>query len=144
TIYCAYYVFLLLECASVLIVELFVHFTKCTTLLHCFLIRRPLDYITFFCYVYVLCFFFFFFFQAEDGIRDATVTGVQTCALPISSSVSKLALVALRLARRGVVPELVPDLELLAGRGADHDAPPLAVAPAVRGEIGRASCRERV
>src|SRR6266542_5059700 len=27
---------------------------------------------------------FFFFFQAEDGIRGATVTGVQTCALPIS------------------------------------------------------------
>src|SRR5207249_8831715 len=31
-----------------------------------------------------LCFvFFFFFFQAEDGIRDRNVTGVQTCALPI-------------------------------------------------------------
>src|SRR5690349_25111404 len=28
-------------------------------------------------------FFFFFFFQAEDGIRDLYVTGVQTCALPI-------------------------------------------------------------
>src|SRR5207248_8214280 len=28
--------------------------------------------------------FSFFFFQAEDGIRDRTVTGVQTCALPIS------------------------------------------------------------
>src|SRR6266567_8145596 len=28
--------------------------------------------------------FFFFFFQAEDGIRYLTVTGVQTCALPIS------------------------------------------------------------
>src|SRR2546430_13741919 len=27
----------------------------------------------------------FFFFQAEDGIRDLTVTGVQTCALPIST-----------------------------------------------------------
>src|SRR5256886_4380061 len=27
----------------------------------------------------------FFFFQAEDGIRDLTVTGVQTCALPISA-----------------------------------------------------------
>src|SRR3990167_5340314 len=27
--------------------------------------------------------FFYFFFQAEDGIRDLTVTGVQTCALPI-------------------------------------------------------------
>src|SRR2546430_13576612 len=31
-------------------------------------------------YVFIL----FFFFQAEDGIRDLTVTGVQTCALPIS------------------------------------------------------------
>src|SRR5256886_10812666 len=31
-----------------------------------------------------LC-FCFFFFQAEDGIRDLTVTGVQTCALPISA-----------------------------------------------------------
>src|SRR5256886_16664645 len=30
----------------------------------------------------------FFFFQAEDGIRDLTVTGVQTCALPISSATS--------------------------------------------------------
>src|SRR5438067_13829012 len=29
-------------------------------------------------------FLFFFFFQAEDGIRDRNVTGVQTCALPIS------------------------------------------------------------
>src|SRR5689334_25370792 len=29
------------------------------------------------------CVDFFFFFQAEDGIRDGTVTGVQTCALPI-------------------------------------------------------------
>src|SRR5437868_11367775 len=31
----------------------------------------------------MLFFFFFFFFQAEDGIRDRNVTGVQTCALPI-------------------------------------------------------------
>src|SRR5256885_7518985 len=34
--------------------------------------------------LYILVFFFFFFFQAEDGIRDYKVTGVQTCALPIS------------------------------------------------------------
>src|SRR3989475_11931614 len=34
--------------------------------------------------VYRIGLFFFFFFQAEDGIRDLTVTGVQTCALPIS------------------------------------------------------------
>ena len=31
----------------------------------------------------ILVYFFFFFFQAEDGIRDRLVTGVQTCALPI-------------------------------------------------------------
>src|SRR5690348_11608281 len=33
--------------------------------------------------------FLFFFFQAEDGIRDGRVTGVQTCALPISVLASK-------------------------------------------------------
>src|SRR5207249_7827201 len=32
---------------------------------------------------YIFYYFFFFFFQAEDGIRDRNVTGVQTCALPI-------------------------------------------------------------
>src|SRR2546430_3754228 len=35
---------------------------------------------------FVVMFVGVFFFQAEDGIRDLTVTGVQTCALPISSS----------------------------------------------------------
>src|SRR5206468_7099749 len=34
--------------------------------------------------------FFFFFFQAEDGIRDLIVTGVQTCALPISAATALL------------------------------------------------------
>src|SRR5205807_6246056 len=38
---------------------------------------------------YFLYYFFFFFFQAEDGIRDYKVTGVQTCALPISSAVMR-------------------------------------------------------
>src|SRR5437762_8159279 len=37
----------------------------------------------FFFLFYVFYSFFFFFFQAEDGIRDTSVTGVQTCALPI-------------------------------------------------------------
>src|SRR6266850_6554908 len=32
---------------------------------------------------FMICMFLFFFFQAEDGIRDYKVTGVQTCALPI-------------------------------------------------------------
>src|SRR2546430_6082192 len=35
------------------------------------------------CIIVEMYIFFFFFFQAEDGIRDLTVTGVQTCALPI-------------------------------------------------------------
>src|SRR6266508_5096900 len=44
---------------------------------------------------------FFFFFQAEDGIRDGHVTGVQTCALPISEVAS--------LGRElGVCPRTVP------------------------------------
>src|SRR5438552_8076193 len=38
----------------------------------------------------VYCVFFFFFFQAEDGIRDDLVTGVQTCALPILLAVTPL------------------------------------------------------
>src|SRR2546430_7505393 len=39
---------------------------------------------------------FYFFFQAEDGIRDLTVTGVQTCALPICAKMTKRRLTALR------------------------------------------------
>src|SRR5687767_11360162 len=37
--------------------------------------------------------FFFFFFQAEDGIRDKLVTGVQTCALPILAIFGKMGVV---------------------------------------------------
>src|SRR5438876_8383358 len=42
-----------------------------------------LTFIFFFFLYFFIFFFFFFFFQAEDGIRDGRVTGVQTCALPI-------------------------------------------------------------
>src|SRR5688572_32536441 len=41
------------------------------------------SFIFFLCFFMLVFLFFFFFFQAEDGIRDLTVTGVQTCALPI-------------------------------------------------------------
>src|SRR3712207_8894270 len=47
---------------------------------------------------------FFFFFQAEDGIRDIGVTGVQTCALPISRLHESQ---RLRGLRRGLVIRLV-------------------------------------
>src|SRR2546425_6257562 len=39
----------------------------------------------------MVCTSFFFFFQAEDGIRDKLVTGVQTCALPISGAMPRMA-----------------------------------------------------
>src|SRR5215213_6993237 len=38
----------------------------------------------------MVVFFFFFFFQAEDGIRDWSVTGVQTCALPICDPTARV------------------------------------------------------
>src|SRR2546430_5043954 len=43
---------------------------------------------------------FFFFFQAEDGIRDLTVTGVQTCALPIYINKPAASLTPFAQARR--------------------------------------------
>src|SRR2546430_17553025 len=129
----------------------------------------------------------FFFFQAEDGIRDLTVTGVQTCALPISYH-------SLSIEGYSVTPALVErvrqggwDPEHDAGDRRNHDAlaargywqafqlvknevekviageNPAALARAMHndwyrelfqpsvtaglveaGEIGRASCRERV
>src|SRR5690606_39914054 len=88
---------------------------------------------------------FVFFFQAEDGIRDFHVTGVQTRALPISLDYyfrqCALRVTCVDLARMGL---------FLA-------APPGSPAPVCRelirmvnafmftcGKIGRASCRERV
>src|SRR2546427_5586698 len=67
----------------------------------------------------------FFFFQAEDGIRDLTVTGVQTCALPISAwrlapllGPSRRRRHARRDVRRRaqVHPQLEPGSEALAAR----------------------------
>src|SRR5499433_4154906 len=43
----------------------------------------------FFIHYVILC-IFFFFFQAEDGIRDWSVTGIQTCALPICENGEKV------------------------------------------------------
>src|SRR5207302_1320672 len=60
------------------------------------------------CYILLCCFFFifFFFFQAEDGIRDFHVTGVQTCALPISGSPELCAKVAQMMAEQRKAKEI--------------------------------------
>src|SRR5438034_4791287 len=70
-----------------------------------------------------------FFFQAEDGIRDHCVTGVQTCALPILAQHPDGPLVQ-SLPRSGAVNAA----QILAELGDDR----------ARFQIGRASCRERV
>src|SRR5256885_2075869 len=51
----------------------------------------------------------FFFFQAEDGIRDYKVTGVQTCALPIFARVVRLSLVLARDLLAAPLPDAVND-----------------------------------
>src|SRR3989339_1623115 len=51
----------------------------------------------------------FFFFQAEDGIRDWFVTGVQTCALPISRpNTAAMKRVALKANRRPTTSDMIP------------------------------------
>src|SRR5205085_5933993 len=94
------------------------------------------------------------FFQAEDGIRDLTVTGVQTCALPISRAHT-----ARGRRRRGRDPGR-PPAWTASGRtpptgsrrpGEGRWSPNRPAGPAARSgpgsgprQIGRASCRERV
>src|SRR2546426_422072 len=51
---------------------------------------------------------FFFFFQAEDGIRDYKVTGVQTCALPISTHIASFGVTLLEAMACGT-PMVVAD-----------------------------------
>src|SRR5438874_11153807 len=100
-------------------------------------------------------FFFFFFFQAEDGIRDLYVTGVQTCALPISRRSPRPLARALvdeahgSVARSEFLDDRLEGVRRAGGQlprsGAaegGHRADPAAGTPPR--QIGRASCRERV
>src|SRR5256885_12162290 len=88
-----------------------------------------------------------FFFQAEDGIRDYKVTGVQTCALPILAEGEggdiELAVEARQKIELLILECALDDFDarrLLFG-SPFGDANPLPIE--IR-EIGRASCRERV
>src|SRR5256884_3759353 len=87
----------------------------------------------------------FFFFQAEDGIRDVAVTGVQTCALPIFLAISMMSRKATAAARGHHARyeylfvradgEQLREITRLVESG--------AIKPLID-KIGRASCRERV
>src|SRR5438874_4166296 len=78
---------------------------------------------------------FVFFFQAEDGIRDLYVTGVQTCALPISSRLQQL------LPAGG---DMSVDLNRVIEQVSKEKGIDKSIVVNAVEEIGRASCRERV
>src|SRR5205085_4340785 len=60
-----------------------------------------------------------FFFQAEDGIRDLTVTGVQTCALPIyGTALYNLGTALIRSGARGEGQRLMQQFQTLRESGA--------------------------
>src|SRR5207244_9675401 len=83
----------------------------------------------------------FFFFQAEDGIRDDLVTGVQTSALPIfPSAVEELLRYESPIQHTG---RLAPaDVELGGRRILRRQAVIAVMGAANRDQIGRASCRK--
>src|SRR5690349_23014181 len=86
---------------------------------------------------------FFFFFQAEDGIRDLYVTGVQTCALPISTLRCALQwAMALTGSSACGTPSSATKEQLRATTRTS--AIPMVGTLCRRPKIGRASCRERV
>src|SRR5690348_17717966 len=91
----------------------------------------------------LLYFLFFFFFQAEDGIRDGRVTGVQTCALPICPSAPT---------RRATAPSTSrppastprPARRRRPRTAMTRSRPSRTLRSPTSIQIGRASCRERV
>src|SRR5207245_6318105 len=84
------------------------------------------------------------FFQAEDGIRGATVTGVQTCALPISlfTTMSRTTTSMSMTGSQSKILNLSKFLRTYSKKA--HIARTWTATQMARAEIGRASCRERV
>src|SRR2546430_7141866 len=86
---------------------------------------------------------FFFFFQAEDGIRDLTVTGVQTCALPIFQQYEQFMQQGDSAAAGKNYQAAMSAYQNAANIKGDGPGDPNGKLSSVR-KIGRASCRERV
>src|SRR5687768_18135841 len=101
----------------------------------------------------------YFFFQAEDGIRDVAVTGVQTCALPIyrdrgethrdvvlipasahGTNPASAAMAGMRVVVVATAPTGDVDIDDLQHKAVEHRARLACLMI----KIGRASCRERV
>src|SRR5690554_7351384 len=90
----------------------------------------------------------YFFFQAEDGIRDADVTGVQTCALPICEVANELGYEVLGTYTSVIAPINGIDEKTIRFFAEVHyqnnDDLSFLMRNEVMAKIGRASCRERV
>src|SRR2546425_8455146 len=80
--------------------------------------------------------YLFFFFQAEDGIRDKLVTGVQTCALPISLNHQH------RQRRALGNPAVIIDRDILGERKAAEDIPVDYYSRSEERRVGK-ECRSR-
>src|SRR5690348_17750208 len=72
-----------------------------------------------------VCVSVFFFFQAEDGIRDGRVTGVQTCALPISRDY-RIATAPMLEGEKAVIRVLQQDMSQLTVKNVGYSEPNLA------------------
>src|SRR3989449_6128925 len=90
----------------------------------------------------------FFFFQAEDGIRDVAVTGVQTCALPISGLFAYFgiggAIAYLHGSRAAPADPVACGIGIVGGVWFGFLGLRLITGWHEDRQIGRASCRERV
>src|SRR5687768_18594379 len=88
----------------------------------------------------MLSYLLFFFFQAEDGIRDVAVTGVQTCALPISKVADAIAQIH---AGRLLPPDaIVMHPRRLSPRERRHQRPAGGVQRSEERRVGK-ECRSR-
>src|SRR5699024_11731073 len=89
--------------------------------------------------IFTYCTIELFFFQAEDGIRDRNVTGVQTCALPISFStiIKRYSVKKEYNSASSNTACMVSTFKSICITSNSSSADNAA-------EIGRASCRERV
>src|SRR5699024_11224634 len=90
--------------------------------------------------------FAFFFFQAEDGIRDRNVTGVQTCALPISVNkhISVTDICLLTVMVTSVQSMVTRQRQCVTQKPVCPRYPWNSSVISTKIQIGRASCRERV
>src|SRR2546429_728028 len=88
----------------------------------------------------------FFFFQAEDGIRDVAVTGVQTCALPISEPQPYDNTLKALFGKEAdqIIPYLLPGAEFVGNLRDEERNIEINRSTLKADQIGRASCRERV